>query len=276
MSVEKRHKIELPEIILMGGLFLLIDLAQILLLFLVLDDFFILDAVSLPILYSYMYFRGLLGALLTGVSLLELIPYVGALPFLTITFALAVFLDRNPTLLKLASLVPGSKNLAAKGTGKTVTAKVGKGMEQLETRVEKASQTIARLRESRQMSRILSAMYLIRGARGERRTIRTVPTETTEHRPEEVRVEERRTRREPAGQEIENPPKAGDLISSDFLDKTDIERITEGSNRGVVPDIDIPVSGPIPPRDGVIDLRRVQYKNKPKKEDVKDTEKTAA
>ena len=90
-------KISLVEIIFITQYVVLIDAVEILLPFFGLDDFWILDLLALPVI-GYLYLKGVNATRSTVAFLLELIPYVGDLPLLTIGFLATVYLDRNPKL----------------------------------------------------------------------------------------------------------------------------------------------------------------------------------
>jgi hypothetical protein len=90
-------KISLVEIIFVFPYVLLIDILEIVLTLLAIDDFWILDILTSPVL-GYLYVKNVNATRQLVTYVLELIPYVGNLPLLTIGFLLIVFFDRHPKL----------------------------------------------------------------------------------------------------------------------------------------------------------------------------------
>ncbi len=105
-------KISFPEVILIGFIFICFDLIEILLLLFGLDDFWIMDAISSP-MFLYLSMKGvrLKTQLLFWIA--ELVPWLGALPLLTLGWGLTEWADRHPK-----SVVAKASQTAATVTGK--------------------------------------------------------------------------------------------------------------------------------------------------------------
>lgn len=73
----------------------LLDLVGMIIVFLALDDLLILDVLGAP-LNLYFWFIGVNATRSTITTLLELVPYVGALPLKTIGVAMTVWIERHP------------------------------------------------------------------------------------------------------------------------------------------------------------------------------------
>ncbi|MEK7507640.1 MAG: hypothetical protein AAB602_00965 [Patescibacteria group bacterium] len=115
-------KISLVEVILIGLIFALFDAIEIVIVFLALDDFWIID-ITASIIFFYLLIKGVPPIRQLVCWILELIPYVGALPLLTIGWGLTVWADHHPSgaLAKtgaIAGTAQGKKALA-KGGAKT-------------------------------------------------------------------------------------------------------------------------------------------------------------
>jgi len=97
-------KISLPEALVVGPLFFIIpDIIEAILVFFALDDFFILDAYSFITTQVYLRLKGMSSTFVLVTNILELIPYVGALPLRTIGFIGLIIIDRNPNLKQAVS-----------------------------------------------------------------------------------------------------------------------------------------------------------------------------
>ena len=117
MDEEDQKKVSLPEAIMLilyiGGL----DLVGLLLIFIGLDDFGIIDILSFPVTQFYFRIKGIKATTDLVGNLIELIPYVGALPIRTITLISTIYIANHPKLEKLiskASLVSAKGGVAGK------------------------------------------------------------------------------------------------------------------------------------------------------------------
>lgn len=109
-------KISIPEAIVAGGMILLADGIELLILFLGLDDFWISDAIAFPITQLYLRLKGVKGTMSLAANIIELIPYVGWLPLRTLGFIGVVYMDHHPKMGGvLAAAVPGAAVIRAKG-----------------------------------------------------------------------------------------------------------------------------------------------------------------
>ncbi len=95
MTEAPKHepKISLPEAMLIVEYVLIADIIGIALLLFGLDDFFILDILTFPVTQIYFRMKGVRAGYDLGAGLLELIPYVGALPIKTIGVLVTIALD---------------------------------------------------------------------------------------------------------------------------------------------------------------------------------------
>ncbi|MDP2696223.1 MAG: hypothetical protein Q8O87_03180 [bacterium] len=95
--MEQKPKLYLAETIILLMIAVIIDATGIFLLFFALDDFFITDIFGLT-MNGYFRIRKVNGAGYDLVaSLLEVIPYLGALPFKTVGVATVAWIDSHPT-----------------------------------------------------------------------------------------------------------------------------------------------------------------------------------
>lgn len=118
-------KISIIEILIIGPILVIFDIIGILLIFVALDDLFILDILNGLVVF-YFYIRGISATRYLVTSLLELIPYVGVLPNYTLGFILTVYLDRHPKLVKTALVAAAVvATLPAGGSGGAVAAAAG-------------------------------------------------------------------------------------------------------------------------------------------------------
>ncbi len=99
--------------ILIGAFIALTDAIGILLAFFGLDDFLVLDVITWPLTAIYFIYNKRGGWYNTAANLLELIPYVGALPIRTVGF--------------LLGLKNGPKQDEAANAGQNVVVKKPKG-----------------------------------------------------------------------------------------------------------------------------------------------------
>lgn len=96
--MENEPKISQTEIALITPLFLLNDIIGVVLALVGLDDFFILDIIRFPLSQFYLTMKGIKGTSMLIGNILEVIPYVGALPNATIVWLITIYLDRHPKL----------------------------------------------------------------------------------------------------------------------------------------------------------------------------------
>ena len=91
------RKISTIEAFLIMSYIGILDLIGLLILFIGLDDFFIIDALSFPVTQFYFRMKGVSRA---GVDLVanlaELIPYVGALPLRAVAVGVVIWADWHP------------------------------------------------------------------------------------------------------------------------------------------------------------------------------------
>lgn len=107
--MEQEPKISLPEIIIITPYLVIFDLIGVGLFFFGLDDLFILDAVRFPVTQLYLRFKGVKGTATLVGNILELVPYVGALPISTATWLITIYLDRNPEKMEMVSNLASAK-----------------------------------------------------------------------------------------------------------------------------------------------------------------------
>ncbi|OGZ52581.1 MAG: hypothetical protein A3B25_03940 [Candidatus Ryanbacteria bacterium RIFCSPLOWO2_01_FULL_48_26] len=138
-------KISIVEVILIGLVFALFDLIEIVLLLFALDDFWIIDIIT-SVIFFYLLIKRVPPMRQFTCWLIELIPWVGALPLLTIGWGLTVWADRHP-----AGVVAKAGALAGTAQGKGALAKGGaktKGVgAQSMARVERAEGRATELKE---------------------------------------------------------------------------------------------------------------------------------
>ncbi|KKQ21468.1 MAG: hypothetical protein US36_C0019G0004 [Candidatus Wolfebacteria bacterium GW2011_GWC1_37_10] len=97
--MEEDKKIPLPATILIMLYIGLLDLVGILLVFVGLDDFLILDILTFPVTQFYFRIKGVAANADLAASILELIPYVGALPIKSIGVALTIYLANRQKIV---------------------------------------------------------------------------------------------------------------------------------------------------------------------------------
>lgn len=88
-------KFSTPEIIFVTGIYLFLDAIGVILLLFGLDDFFILDALRFPLSKIYLKLKGVNGTADTVANLLEMVPYLGALPISTLGWITTVVLTKR-------------------------------------------------------------------------------------------------------------------------------------------------------------------------------------
>ena len=96
--MDKGPKISYIEAFLIMAVVILADLVELVLVFFGLPDFWIPDIISFPITQIYFRMKGVKGELALVGNLLELIPYVSALPMRTALVAAVIVIDRSPKL----------------------------------------------------------------------------------------------------------------------------------------------------------------------------------
>jgi hypothetical protein len=90
-----------PKISFIESIFLIMyvgitDIIGIILVLFGLDDFFILDVLTFPVTQLYFRMKGVRGMYDLIGNLLELIPYIGALPLRTIGVIMVIWRDHHP------------------------------------------------------------------------------------------------------------------------------------------------------------------------------------
>ena len=100
-------KISLPETILLTLYIGFTDLIGIALIIFGLDDFWILDIMTFPVTQFYFRMKGVRATADLVANVLELIPYIGALPIRTIGLWLTIYLANRPEKLGIAGLAAG-------------------------------------------------------------------------------------------------------------------------------------------------------------------------
>lgn len=94
---EHEPKISLPEALIAGTLlFGIPDAIELALIFVGLDTFWITDAFAFPGSQIYLRIKGVKSTYALAGNVLELVPYLGALPLRTIGFVMVVWLDHHP------------------------------------------------------------------------------------------------------------------------------------------------------------------------------------
>ncbi len=95
---EEGKKISIVESLLLVMYIGLTDLIGIVLVFFGLDDFFILDILTFPVTQLYFRMKGVKATANLVSNILELIPYVGALPIRTIGLIITIYLVNHPKM----------------------------------------------------------------------------------------------------------------------------------------------------------------------------------
>lgn len=113
---EYEPKISLVEILLILPCLLILDILEIVVVVVGLDDFWIGDILATPVTL-YLWFKGVSFERYLAAQLLEFLPYIGALPLLSIGFLLVVFLDRNPKLEAAVGTVAAAGGVARGNIG---------------------------------------------------------------------------------------------------------------------------------------------------------------
>ncbi len=115
-------KISIAEAILLLMYIGATDLVGFLLVFVGLDDFFLLDLLTFPVTQIYFRMKGVKGKLDLVMNALEVIPYVGFLPLRTIGVAYIIWKDRHQEEVvgaeeMVPKFVPASFQYIPKETG---------------------------------------------------------------------------------------------------------------------------------------------------------------
>ncbi|PIY59651.1 hypothetical protein COY96_00630 [Candidatus Wolfebacteria bacterium CG_4_10_14_0_8_um_filter_37_11] len=100
-------KISLPEIIMLNLYVVPLDLIGLLLIFVGLDDFGIIDILTFPVTQFYFRMKGAKASADLVASMVELIPYVGALPIKSVGMNITIYLTNNPP--KIMEKLPVAK-----------------------------------------------------------------------------------------------------------------------------------------------------------------------
>ncbi|MEK7481853.1 MAG: hypothetical protein AAB464_00320 [Patescibacteria group bacterium] len=93
---EDQKKISLPEIILLNLYIIPLDIVGLVLVFFGLDDFWIIDILTFPVTQFYFRMKGVKAGADLAASIVELIPYVGALPIKSIGMNITIYLANHP------------------------------------------------------------------------------------------------------------------------------------------------------------------------------------
>ncbi|MBI5079468.1 hypothetical protein HZB06_02240 [Candidatus Wolfebacteria bacterium] len=103
--MEQEKKIGLPEIILLNLYIVPLDLLGLAIIFIGLDDFWIIDILTFPVTQFYFRIRGMKATADLVGSLIELIPYVGALPIKSIAMNINIYLVNHPEKMSAVPIV---------------------------------------------------------------------------------------------------------------------------------------------------------------------------
>lgn len=110
MEEEGGKKISMVEAILLVAYIGLTDLIGIVLVFFGLDDFFILDILTFPVTQLYFRMKGVKATADLVTNILELIPYLGALPIRTVGLIITIYIANHPkSLASQTAQVAGGK-----------------------------------------------------------------------------------------------------------------------------------------------------------------------
>ncbi|MBI5306303.1 hypothetical protein HZB04_01835 [Candidatus Wolfebacteria bacterium] len=93
---EQEKKISLPEIILLNLYIIPLDLIGLVLFFFGLDDFGIIDILTFPVTQFYFRIKGVKASADLFGSIVELIPYVGALPIKSVAMNINIWIANYP------------------------------------------------------------------------------------------------------------------------------------------------------------------------------------
>jgi hypothetical protein len=107
-------KISIVETLWIGFVFILIDGAEIAIVFLGLDDFWLGDATA-SLIFIYLFFKGIPPFRQLIAWIIELFPWAGALPLLTAGWAWTVWADWHPSGAAAQALAVAETAALAKG-----------------------------------------------------------------------------------------------------------------------------------------------------------------
>ncbi|MBN2197758.1 hypothetical protein JW698_00965 [Candidatus Wolfebacteria bacterium] len=110
-------KISLPETILLLLYIVPLDGVGVILLLIGLDDFFILDALTFPVTQFYFRIKGVKSTYDLIAGILELIPYIGALPIKTTGVLITIWMANHP---KTTESVGSISNIIKSSSGAVV------------------------------------------------------------------------------------------------------------------------------------------------------------
>ena len=122
--MDHEPKISLVEALLLVMYVGFTDLIGLVLVFFALDDFFILDVLTFPVTQIYFRMKGVNKAGYdVAANLLEIVPYLGALPIRTVGILAVIWADRHPE-----GLVSGAAQIAGRATAGRATTVASKTM----------------------------------------------------------------------------------------------------------------------------------------------------
>src|SRR3989344_8425880 len=96
-------KISLPETILLNLYIIPFDILGLVLVFFGVDDFWIIDILTFPVTQFYFRMKGAKASADLVASVVELIPYVGALPIKSIGMNISIYLTNHPEKMEKLS-----------------------------------------------------------------------------------------------------------------------------------------------------------------------------
>ncbi len=100
-------KISLPETILLNLYIIPFDILGLVLVFFGVDDFWIIDILTFPVTQFYFRMKGAKASADLVASVVELIPYVGALPIKSIGMNISIYLTNHPEKFGVAGQIAG-------------------------------------------------------------------------------------------------------------------------------------------------------------------------
>lgn len=103
-SAENAVKITPVEILYLNMYIIPLDVICLILVFFGLDDFWIMDLLTFPVTQFYFRMKGAKAGVDLAASLLELVPYLGALPIKSVGLNIAIYLTNHPEKIKKISL----------------------------------------------------------------------------------------------------------------------------------------------------------------------------
>ncbi|MDD5430992.1 MAG: hypothetical protein PHP03_02095 [Candidatus Pacebacteria bacterium] len=107
-------KISTVEIVFITPFLLIADAVGVFLVIIALDDMGLIDVLMFPFNQIYLRMKGVRATTMLVGSILELLPYIGALPMYTLTWALTIAADRKwigglDTIAKTADTLKAKK-----------------------------------------------------------------------------------------------------------------------------------------------------------------------